>query len=94
MNLAPDGRLLVAGHPSLLSLGLYRYRWFGRDHAASRILALSADGQREVLVAHPRGNVLSAATAAAQFEGRLIAGSVTDDGLMVCELPTGRRARD
>ncbi|MDX1709812.1 MAG: hypothetical protein R3316_01585 [Rhodovibrionaceae bacterium] len=86
MSRTPDGRLLVAGHPSLLSLALYRYRWFGRDRAPTRIVAMDPGGRREVLVDHPEGEVLSAATSAVVLGDHLFAGSVTDSGVMACDL--------
>ncbi len=82
---APDGRLVVAVHPSLLRLAAYRKRWPGTKGAPSRVVALSlADGRREILYDDPDGRLLSAATTAAVLGSHLLVGSVADAGLVVC----------
>lgn len=79
------GRGLTALHPSLLRLGLYRYRWFGVATAPTRIVRFNVtDATVETLVDDPSGRLLSAATGAIAFAGLLIAGSVADEGLLVC----------
>ncbi len=78
-------RLLVAVHPSLWDLALYRYRWLGRDRAPSRVLAVDVDrGRSELLHDDAEGRLLSAATVAAHSRGRVFIGSVADAGLLVC----------
>ena len=85
---APDGRLITAVHPSLLTLGLYVKRWFGVAHAPSRVVAVSPDdGSAEILFDDPDGELISAATAAAVHIGWLLIGSAFGPGLVVCRLP-------
>lgn len=83
LNLAPDGTLVVALHPSLLRLALHRAGWLAR--APSRIVALDpATGAVTALHDDPAGTLLSGATAAVIAGGWLVAGSATDAGLLVC----------
>ena len=90
-----DGKLLVALHPSLWDLALYRHRWFGRDAAASRLIALDVDsGEATLLVEDETGKDLSAVTVGARLSDRLLLGSVTDQGLLVCRLATVQASRE
>jgi hypothetical protein len=83
-----DGRLLIAVHPSLFELGRYRYRWWGRSHAPSRIVAIRPEEKRPIVYLNdPKGDVISAATAVLAHDGWLVFGSVTDTGLGVCPDP-------
>jgi len=91
-----DGRKIVAAlYPDLPRFAAYRYGWFGTARAASFIVAIDEEGGVEPLVEDPGGTLFSAASSAvliapSQVErGRddgdlLIAGSVGDDGLLVC----------
>lgn len=84
-NLVPDddGGVIAAVHPSLVRLGLYRGGWTGS--APSRILRLTADGEVEVLYDDLSGALLSGATVGVRLaDGRLVAGSVRDAGLLLC----------
>ena len=52
------------------------------------MLAISPnDGASEVLFDDPKGDLISAATAAAVHDGWLIVGSAFDRGLVICRLP-------
>ncbi|MEM7178207.1 MAG: hypothetical protein AAGD47_05575 [Pseudomonadota bacterium] len=76
--------VIVALHPSLPKLGLYRYGWAGS--AASRIARVNLDSREvEILFDDPEGGLLSGATVGMMILGRLYAGSVRDAGLLVCE---------
>lgn len=92
LSWASEHVLLAAVHPSLLRLAAYRYRWMSwgmswLDAAPTRIVAVDVrDGSQRVVWASDAGEPLSAATIAARHEDVLIAGSVTDTGLMLCHL--------
>jgi sugar lactone lactonase YvrE len=92
LSWASEHVLLVAVHPSLLRLAVYRYRWtFGRmswfDTAPTRMLAVDVrDGAQRVVWDSEAGEPLSAATVAVRHGDLLIAGSITDAGLLVCQL--------
>ena len=85
---ASEHVLLVAVHPSLLRLAAYRYRWMSlMDTAPTRIVGVDVrDGSQRTLYASDAGEPLSAVTIAVAYGNSLIAGSVTDDGLMLCHL--------
>lgn len=81
---AVPGGLIVAVHPNLFRTWAYREGWAG--DAPSRILRVDAEsGAVEVLYDDPGGEQFSAATVGVLAGGRLIAGSVVDAGLLVCE---------
>jgi hypothetical protein len=90
LSWASEHILLMAVHPSLLRLAAYRYRWISwLDTAPTRILAVDVrDGAQRVVWASDAGEPLSAATVAVRHEDVLIAGSITDAGLMFCHLNT------
>jgi len=84
LTAAPDGRLVAAVHPDLLKIGLHR-RW-GAERAPSRIVAADPEsGEVELLFDDPEGALFSAASVGALIDDRLVAGSITDAGLLVCE---------
>jgi arylesterase / paraoxonase len=88
LSWASEHTLLVAVHPSLLRLAAYRYQWMAlADSAPTRIIGIDVrDGAQRTLYASDAGEPLSAATSAVQHGNALIAGSVTDEGLMLCHL--------
>lgn len=84
LTLGKEGRLTVALHPSLLRLALYRFGW--ADRAPSRIARIDPEMRKvEILFDDPTGTLFSAATVGMLAGGRLIAGSVRDGGLLICE---------
>ncbi|WP_349601672.1 hypothetical protein [Azospirillum argentinense] len=83
LTMAPDGRLLVALHPSLFRLALHRYGWPGGAAAPTRIAAVGPGATTILLDEY--GQRLPAATVALSWNGRLIVGSVTAPGLLVCD---------
>lgn len=84
ITIAYDGGIVAAAHPSLFSLMLNRK--FGARAAPSRIVkADAATGAVEILFDDPSGRLFSAATVAVETEAGLVAGSVTDEGLLVCQ---------
>ncbi len=83
---APDGSILAALHPSLFKLGLHRK--FGAKHAPSRAVRVDPEtGAWALLFDDPTGKVFTGATVAAEIDGKLVLGSATDRGLLVCERP-------
>ena len=88
LNLAPDGRILAAVHPSLIRYALHRYGWPGGARAPTRIVAADpVTGAVETLLDDPDGRVFAGATTAAQSGGLLVLGAVREPGLLVCPLP-------
>ncbi|WP_188261548.1 hypothetical protein [Azospirillum tabaci] len=83
LTAAPDGRLLVALHPSPFQLALHRYGWLGGAAAPIRVAALGPAGT-EILLDED-GRRFPAATVALSRNGWLIVGSVTAPGLLVCD---------
>lgn len=84
-NLKPaEGHSVIAAvHPSLMRMGLHRRLGLGR--APSRIVRADLEsGAVEILFDDPAGDLFSAATVAAERRGALVAGSVTEEGLLVC----------
>ena len=83
MNLDDEDKLIVAVHPKLSQLWLYR-EGVG-DIAPTRLLRVdTTTGGIDVLFDDPGGQVFSAATSAVYRDGILVAGSVMDQGLLVC----------
>lgn len=89
LSLAKDGRIIAAVHPRLHLLGLYLGGW--TSSAPSRIVAADpGTGTVEVLFDDPDGVLFSGATGAVLVDDVLIdgdvlvAGSVRDEGLLVC----------
>lgn len=83
LTLADDGGVVAAVHPSMFRIFLDRRHGIGR--APSRIVKAYPDsGSVELLFDDPSGRVFAAATVAAQIGDYLVAGSVTDEGLLVC----------
>ena len=76
--------LLVAVHPGLRRLWLHlNGLWPGAPSRIARVDVLSS--AVDVLFDDPSGELFSAATSAVFAKGMLIAGSVTDEGLLICE---------
>ncbi len=83
LTLADDGGVVAAVHPSMLRLALTRKLGIGK--APSRIVkADPKTGAQQTLFDNPSGKLFSAATVAIQTPDGLVAGSVTDEGLLVC----------
>jgi hypothetical protein len=83
LSIDEDGNVVAALHPSLVQLWFYLNDW--RDHAPSRIVRVDIDrGAIEVLFDDPKGEVFAGATSALMIRDMLIAGSVRDQGLLVC----------
>lgn len=87
-NLSRAGqRIIAALRPNLVRTGLYITGWTA--HAASRIVAIDPEsGAVEVLYDDPGGVLFSGATVGILTDGRLVAGSVIDSGLLYCEAGT------
>ncbi|WP_247881661.1 SMP-30/gluconolactonase/LRE family protein [Azospirillum argentinense] len=83
LTMALDGRLLAALHPSPVRLALHRYGWPGGAASPTRVAALGPAGV-EILL-NEDGQRFSAATVALSWNGRLVIGSVTAPGLLVCD---------
>ncbi len=83
LSIAYDGSVVAAVHPSLWRLGLNRKMGVGK--APSRIVKVNpASGSVEILFDDTTGRLFSAATIAVETRDGLIAGSVTDEGVLVC----------
>ncbi len=83
LSIAGDGDIVAAVHPSLWRLGLNRKMGVGK--APSRIVKVNPDtGAIEILFDDPAGRLFSAATIAVETPYGLVAGSVTDEGVLVC----------
>ncbi|MEO1492286.1 MAG: hypothetical protein AAFV19_09070 [Pseudomonadota bacterium] len=84
LNRAEDGTVIAALHPKLAQLGLYLNDWSGS--APSRLARINTEtGRVEILFDDPAGALFAAATSGVLIDGHLIAGSVRDAGLLVCE---------
>ena len=78
-----NGEVIAAVHPSLIKLALNR-KW-GIGNAPSRIVRIDLEtGETSILFDDKSGALFSAATVAVETPHGLIAGSVTDAGLLVC----------
>ncbi|WP_425408942.1 hypothetical protein [Hyphococcus sp.] len=81
-----SGEIIAALHPSMVKLALNRK--LGVGHAPSRIVKVDMEKQAiKVLFDDARGELFSAATVAVETNRGLVAGSVTDEGLLVCQAP-------
>lgn len=81
LTVGKPGLIQVAVHPSLFKLALYRYGW--TSYSPSRVQKVTGD-QVLTLFDDPSGRVYSAASVAVQTAGKLVLGSVGDEGLLVC----------
>jgi hypothetical protein len=77
------GGLIAALHPSLFRLAAYRYGY--HDTAPTRIVRVDLDRNVEVLFDDPAGQVFSGASVAVLAGGVLVAGSMRDAGVLVCQ---------
>lgn len=84
LSVSSDGDIVAAVHPNLLRLALNR-SW-GLGKAGSRIVLIDVEtGDSTLLFDDPKGALYSAATVGIETSAGLVAGSVTDAGLLVCE---------
>lgn len=90
LTIAQDGSVVAALHPSLVKMGLHRKLNIGRS--PSRIVKIGtapngAIGASDIEFLYDDSAALqfAAATVAVEWGNVLIAGSVLDDGLLVCE---------
>ena len=84
LSVKGDGMIVAALHSSLLRLGLNRKLGIGR--APSRIVSVDLEnGLVTALFEDKKGALFSAATVGVEVDEGLIAGSVTDSGLLVCK---------
>ncbi len=81
----PFGNLIVAVHPSMMRVAAYRHGY--RDNAPSRIVRIGQDRQFEVLFDDPLGEVFPGASVAIFSDGMLLAGSIRDQGVLLCREP-------
>jgi arylesterase/paraoxonase len=86
LSMSASDQITVAAHPSLFRLGFYRKQWFGISDAPSQVFSVGLKSETITqLLDDPKGTLWSAATAAITIEDYLIAGSVADEGLLVCK---------
>ncbi|GJL93914.1 MAG: hypothetical protein DHS20C05_03190 [Hyphococcus sp.] len=78
-----DDNAITALHPSLIKLAMNRKLGIGK--APSRIMKLNPVTDKTIMLFDDaKGAFFSAATVGVETERGLIAGSVTDDGILVC----------
>ncbi|WP_375203250.1 hypothetical protein [Hyphococcus sp.] len=83
VTISAEDDIIAALHPSLIKLAMARKFSLGR--APSRIVVADPEtGAVSVLFEDAKGEVFSAATAAVKTQLGLVAGSVLDEGLLVC----------
>ncbi|MEM8837122.1 MAG: hypothetical protein AAGE89_03440 [Pseudomonadota bacterium] len=82
ITVGKPGLILAALHPNLVTLALYRYDWPFFETAPSRIVKITGT-QVLTLFDDPSGEVFSAASVAVHTFGKLVIGSVGDDGVLV-----------
>ncbi|NNE40898.1 MAG: hypothetical protein HKN14_08260 [Marinicaulis sp.] len=86
LTIAEDGGIVAAVHPAMMRLAANRRLGLGR--APSRIVKSDPDtGEVNILFDDPTGKIFSAATVGVETSRGLVAGSVTDAGLLVCQRP-------
>lgn len=78
----PGGTVIAGGLPDLLGLALYRAGQFSA--VASSVMVADTHGGRDILY-DARGRMFPGLTGAVLWQQRLIAGSVQEPGLLVCE---------
>ena len=84
LSISYDGGVVAATHQNLLRLALNRKLGIGK--APSRIIkANPKTGAVDILLNDPSGALFSAATIAVETPRGLVAGSVTDKGVLVCD---------
>ncbi|MBP2295802.1 hypothetical protein [Azospirillum rugosum] len=91
-----EGRALAAVHPSLPALALHRHGLPGGATAPARVVALFSTTMGPAGVEtlfDDDGGLFSAATVAAAWDGRLIAGSVMSARLLTCGTATSGASR-
>lgn len=92
LDVTPDGnRLLAAVHPSTLRLGLALKGWIGAEGIGSRVVMVDLDDPQappRLVLDDVDGLVLRGATAAEAVGDRVVIGSVLDDALAVCPMPS------
>lgn len=83
LSISYDGGVVAAAHPNLMRLGLNRRMGIGK--APSRIVKVDPEtGGVDILFDDPKGALFSAATVGIETQRGLVAGSVTDKGVLVC----------
>jgi len=83
LSISFDGGVIAATHPSMWRLALNRKLGIGK--APSRLVKADMEtGAVEILFDDPTGKLFSAATIAVETRAGLVAGSVTDEGVLVC----------
>lgn len=91
LDVDADGNLLTALHPDTMDLYFYMREWPFFSSAPTRLVAVDPkkSGSEGCTVLHddPEGDPISGATGMLRIGGMLIAGAVTDDGLLLCRDP-------
>lgn len=87
LSMSDDGTIIVALHSSLFRLALNRKLGIGR--APSRVVSVDPENDTvKLLFEDKKAQLFSAATIGIETQGGLVAGSVTDSGLLVCKATT------
>ena len=83
LTVSRNGSIVAALYPSLAAIGAQRRLGLGRS--ASRIVRIDPEtGETTTLFDDPSAKLFSAASAAIEEDGLLIAGSALDRGVLVC----------
>ncbi|MGF1457193.1 MAG: hypothetical protein ACFB6R_17680 [Alphaproteobacteria bacterium] len=83
-----DNHVLAAVHPSLLSVGFYRRRWFNTTRAPAKVVEVDlSEAQTRTVYHDTAGEGFPAVTVAARRQDIVLMGSVGAPGLLVCRPP-------
>ena len=84
LTVRPDGKIIAALHLSLMRMGLYRKMGIGK--APSKIVRVDLKTEDiALLFSDKSGDLFAGATVGVEVDDVLIAGSVLDQGLLVCQ---------
>ena len=84
MTIADDGAIVAALHPSLWKFFFY-LNGFAFSSPSRVVRVDPSTGEFEILLDDPGGDLMSAIGVGLLEEGQLYLGSVTDDGIAICE---------
>lgn len=83
LTIAADGAVVAAVHPSTFRIAMSRRLGWGK--APSRVVKTDLAGNVEVLFDDPAGKLFSGASVGIEQGRVLVAGSATDEGVLLCK---------